>query len=123
MGVVLWLSNRPKVAGYTSYCVGALITIYVLLFAPVSGFRINPARSTGSAVFAHLWSSMWIYFVAPILGMLIAAEIYIRSQVAMGSTAPSSIPIPTTPVLFCAITQDTMTLNHLQLALRTSAEM
>jgi hypothetical protein len=80
MGVVLWLSNRPKVAGYTSYCVGALITIYVLLFAPVSGFSINPARSIGSAVFAHLWSSMWIYFVAPILGMLLAAEIYIRFQ-------------------------------------------
>ena len=41
MGVVLSLSNRPKIAGYTSYCVGALIAVYILLFAPVSGFSIT----------------------------------------------------------------------------------
>ncbi len=79
MGAVLWLSNRPRIAGYTSYCVGALITVYVLLFAPVSGFSINPARTTGSAVFAHVWTSVWIYFVAPVIGMLLAAEVYLRS--------------------------------------------
>jgi aquaporin Z len=80
MGVVLWTSNRPSLASYTSYLVGILITFYVLLFAPVSGFSINPARTTASAVFARVWTAIWLYFTAPVLGMLFSAEVYLRSQ-------------------------------------------
>ena len=78
MGVVLWMTNRRRLAGYTGYVVGVLITGYVFFFAPVSGFSINPARTVGSAVFAGVWTAVWIYFVAPLLGMLLAAEIYVR---------------------------------------------
>ena len=78
MGMVLWLSNQPRWAAWTSYCVGVLITFYILLFAPISGFSINPARTTGSAIFAHLWTAGWIYFTAPVLGMLVSAEVYLR---------------------------------------------
>ncbi len=80
MGVVLWTSNRPSLASRTSYFVGILITFYVLLFAPVSGFSINPARTTASAVFADVWTAIWVYFSAPMLGMLFSAEVYVRSQ-------------------------------------------
>lgn len=79
MLVVLWFSNRPPIAQYTSYLVGILITFYVFVFAPVSGFSINPARTTGSAVFAHVWTAAWLYFVAPLLGMMTSAEIYSRA--------------------------------------------
>jgi aquaporin Z len=79
MGVVLFTSNRPRLATYTSYCVGVLIAFYILLFAPVSGFSINPARTTGSAVFAHLWTACWVYFTAPLIGMMGVAEAYLRS--------------------------------------------
>ncbi len=79
MGVVLWTSNRPAIARYTSYLVGILIAFYIVLFAPVSGFSINPARTTGSAVFADLWTAWWVYFTAPLLGMIGAAEAYLRS--------------------------------------------
>lgn len=78
MLVVLWFSNRPPLAQYTSYLVGLLITFYVFVFAPVSGFSINPARTTGSAVFANVWTALWLYFVAPLLGMMTSAEIYVR---------------------------------------------
>jgi aquaporin Z len=78
MGVVLWSTNRPSMARYTSYCVGSLIALYILLFAPVSGFSINPARTTGSAVFAHVWTAVWLYFTAPVIGMMYSAELYIR---------------------------------------------
>jgi aquaporin Z len=78
MGVVLWFSNRPSIASYTGYLVGILISLYVLIFAPVSGFSINPARTTGSAVFADVWTAGWLYFTAPLLGMMGAAEVYIR---------------------------------------------
>lgn len=80
MGVVLWTSNRPALASWTGYVVGLLITFYVLLFAPVSGFSINPARTTASAVFADVWTAIWLYFSAPLLGMLVSAEVYVRSQ-------------------------------------------
>lgn len=79
MGIVLWASNRPALANYTSYSVGVLIALYVLIFAPVSGFSINPARTTGSAVFAEVWTAWWVYFTAPPIGMLAAAEVYLRA--------------------------------------------
>jgi aquaporin Z len=78
MAVVLWFSNRPRFAACTSYLVGVLIMFYVLVFVPVSGFSINPARTTGSAIFAHIWTEIWLYFVAPTAGMMIAAEIHVR---------------------------------------------
>lgn len=78
MAAVLWMSNRPALAKHTSSIVGGLIALYVLFFAPVSGFSINPARTVGSAVFAHVWTSEWLYFVAPLGGMLGVAEIYSR---------------------------------------------
>ena len=80
MGVVLWSSNIPAIAGATSYLVGALIAIYIVVFAPVSGFSINPARTTGSAVFAWVWTAVWVYFSAPLMGMLAAAEIFLRAK-------------------------------------------
>jgi aquaporin Z len=78
MSVVLYTSNRPRLAPFTPYCVGVLIANYILFLAPVSGFSINPARTLGSAVFAHVWTATWLYFVAPLAGMLGAAELYAR---------------------------------------------
>jgi aquaporin Z len=79
MTAVLVTSNRPRLAPYTPYFVGLLIANYILFFAPISGFSINPARTVGSAVFAHVWTGVWLYFVAPLLGMLGAAEGYVRA--------------------------------------------
>jgi aquaporin Z len=76
MGVVLWTSNRSRWEHWTSYLVGLLIANYIFFFAPVSGFSINPARTVGSAVFAGVWTAWWVYFVAPMAGMLGAAEVY-----------------------------------------------
>jgi len=78
-GSVLWTTNRKRWAAYTSYMVGVLIMFYILLFAPVSGFSINPARTVGSAVFARVWTSVWLYFAAPLAGMFAAAEVYVRA--------------------------------------------
>jgi aquaporin Z len=79
MGVVLWTSNRPALAKSTGYLVGVLITFYVPIFGPVSGFSINPARTVASAVFAHIWTGWWIYFTAPLLGMFAAAAVYVSA--------------------------------------------
>ncbi len=100
MGVVLWISNRPSIAPYTSLLVGLLIALYILFFAPISGFSINPARTTGSAVFAHVWTAAWLYFVAPLLGMLSAAELYLRVYGAAGVLCAKLHPDPRYPCPF-----------------------
>jgi aquaporin Z len=64
------------VARYTPLFAGALVATYITLEAPLSGMSMNPARTFGSALAAQLWTSLWIYFTAPPLGMLAAAEAY-----------------------------------------------
>ena len=41
-----------------------------------SGMSLNPARSFASAMLAQLWTGFWIYLTAPLLGMLLAAEVH-----------------------------------------------
>jgi len=78
IAVVLWMTNHRRLAAYTGYAVGVLITGYVFFLAPVSGFSINPARTVGSAVWANVWTAEWVYFVAPLVGMFSAAAIYVN---------------------------------------------
>jgi aquaporin Z len=51
---------------------------YISIEAPLSGMSMNPARTFGSALSANTWTALWIYFTAPPLGMLLAAETYLR---------------------------------------------
>lgn len=78
MAVILVLSNSMRTAPFTGAVASVLITIYVIIEAPLSGMSMNPARSLAPAVAAGTLDSMWIYFVAPTLGMFIAAELYVR---------------------------------------------
>src|SRR5262249_35104200 len=78
MMAVLVASNRPAVARFTGLFAGLLVCMYIFFEAPVSGMSINPARSFGSAVFARDYVGLWIYFIAPPLGMLLAADVYVR---------------------------------------------
>ena len=78
MSVVLTASNSPRLARHTALLCGALVAAYIVLEAPLSGMSMNPARSFASALFAWRWAALWIYFTAPPLGMLVAAETYVR---------------------------------------------
>lgn len=78
MTMVLIVSNHARLSRFTPYFAGFLVALYISLEAPVSGMSMNPARSFGSAVVANVWASWWIYFVAPPLAMLSAAEVYVR---------------------------------------------
>ncbi len=80
MSVVLRVSNTSYLARYTPLFAGMLVATYITLEAPISGMSMNPARSFGSALVARLWTSLWIYFTAPPLGMLVAAEVYRRQR-------------------------------------------
>jgi len=78
MLTVLTVSNAPRCARLTGVCAGALVAIYITLEAPLSGMSMNPARTLGPALFAHTGRSLWLYFTAPLLGMLAAAEVFVR---------------------------------------------
>jgi aquaporin Z len=79
MFVVLLTTNTEPLARYTGLFAGVLVATYITLVAPLSGMSMNPARTFGSALPAQLWESLWIYFTAPPIGMLLAAETYLRS--------------------------------------------
>jgi aquaporin Z len=80
MTVVLTMSNRPGLNRFTGLCAGALVATYIVLEAPLSGMSLNPARTVGSAVHAHVWTALWVYVAAPLLGMLAAARLYVATQ-------------------------------------------
>lgn len=77
MWVILAVSNHPRWARLTGLCAGLLLAVYITVEAPLSGMSLNPARTLGSAVFARDWTALWVYFTAPPLGMLAAAELYL----------------------------------------------
>jgi aquaporin Z len=78
MMMVLVSSNTARTARLTPFFAGILVALYISLEAPFSGMSMNPARSFGSALVANHWNSIWIYFAAPPLAMLTAAEVYVR---------------------------------------------
>ena len=78
MSVVLNVSNTKRLARWTGMFAGALVATYITIESPISGMSMNPARTLSSAVGAEVWMSLWIYFVAPPVGMLLAAEVYQR---------------------------------------------
>jgi aquaporin Z len=78
MSVVLLATNSKTFAPYTGLLAGTLVAVYIILEAPISGMSMNPARTFGSAFAAHVWTGWWLYFTAPPLGMILAAEAYVH---------------------------------------------
>jgi aquaporin Z len=77
MSTVLVFISRERLARATGIAAGILVAAYIALEAPYSGMSMNPARTLASAVPAQLWESVWIYFTAPPLGMLAAAQFHL----------------------------------------------
>ena len=74
VATVLVVNRFPALVTRTGLFCGALITLFVIFEAPLSGFSMNPARTFGSAVVGNIWTAWWIYFTAPVMGMLAAVE-------------------------------------------------
>jgi aquaporin Z len=80
MTVVLIATNSRRLAPYTGLLAGLLVATFITVEAPLSGMSMNPARTVGSAFWAGDWTSLWIYFTAPPLGMLLAAELFLQRR-------------------------------------------
>jgi len=79
MAVIL-LVSASGLARFTGLCAGVLVAAYITLEAPLSGMSMNPARTLASALPGMTWTDLWIYFIAPPLGMLAAAQAYLTAR-------------------------------------------
>ena len=102
MSVVLVVSNTPHLARFTGVFAGALVAIYITVEAPLSGMSMNPARTFGSALPAQDWTAIWIYFTAPPLGMLAAAQAYLWRKGPRGVSCAKLHHQHTKRCIFCA---------------------
>jgi aquaporin Z len=76
MTVVMAVNKVPRLAPYTGFFAAGLVLTYITFEAPISGMSMNPARTFSSAVNAGQFMGLWIYFTAPLAGMLTGIELH-----------------------------------------------
>ncbi len=93
--VILGATDARAPQGFAPIAIGLCLTLIHLISIPVTNTSVNPARSTGVAVFAGGWAmaQLWLFWVAPIIGGVIGAAIYRfigsdKSYPAQGLTTP-----------------------------------
>ncbi len=76
--VILGATAKRAPAGFGGIAIGLALTLIHLISIPVTATSVNPARSTGPALFVGGWaiSQLWLFWVAPIVGAAIAGALY-----------------------------------------------
>jgi aquaporin Z len=87
--VILGATDKRAPSGLAPLAIGFCLTLIHLISIPVTNTSVNPARSTGPAIFVGGWaiSQLWLFWVAPIVGAAVAGFVY--SWLATGE--PESI--------------------------------
>ena len=76
--IILGSTDRRAPAGFAPIAIGLGLTLIHLISIPVTNTSVNPARSTGPALMVGDWAigQLWLFWVAPIAGALIAGFVY-----------------------------------------------
>ena len=76
--VILGATDKRAAGGFGGLTIGLCLTLIHLVSIPVSNTSVNPARSTGPALFAQTGAmgDLWLFWVAPIVGAILGAVIY-----------------------------------------------
>jgi aquaporin Z len=76
--IILGSTDRRAPAGFAPIPIGLALTLIHLIGIPVTNLSVNPARSTGPALFVGGWAvqQLWLFWVAPIVGAAIAGVVY-----------------------------------------------
>ena len=76
--VILGVTDSRAPSGFAPIAIGLALTLIHLISIPVTNTSVNPARSTGVALFAGSGaiSQLWLFWLAPILGGLLGGVIY-----------------------------------------------
>lgn len=80
MSAILFMSNQTALMPYTHHLAAMLIGVFIAFESPLSGMSTNPARTFGPALYGGYWHALWIYFLAPPLGMLSAAQMFLLTH-------------------------------------------
>ncbi len=76
--IILGATDRRAPVGFAPIAIGLGLTLILLIGIPVTNLSVNPARSTGPAMFVQGWAleQLWLFWVAPIIGAVIAGVTY-----------------------------------------------
>lgn len=76
--VVLGVTGRGAPAGFAPLTIGLALTLIHLISIPVTNTSVNPARSTGPAVFVGGWAveQLWLFWLAPLVGAVLAGLVH-----------------------------------------------
>jgi aquaporin Z len=76
--VILGATDKRAPAGFAPLAIGFCLTLIHLISIPVTNTSVNPARSTGVAVYVGGWAvaQLWLFWVAPIVGAVLGAIVY-----------------------------------------------
>ena len=95
--IILGATDERAPSGFAPIAIGLALTLIHLISIPVTNTSVNPARSTGPAIFVGGWalSQLWLFWIAPLLGAAVAGLVYRivsgeRSQAA-GIEGPADI--------------------------------
>ena len=89
--IILGSTDKRAPAGFAPIAIGLGLTLIHLIGIPVTNLSVNPARSTGPAVFVGGWAleQLWLFWLAPIIGAAIAGVVY--PAIAGESEAPKQM--------------------------------
>jgi aquaporin Z len=76
--IIMGATDRRAPAGFAPIAIGLGLTLIHLVGIPVTNLSVNPARSTGPAIFVGGWavSQLWLFWVAPIMGGAVGGALY-----------------------------------------------
>jgi len=96
MLVIMAVATDDRAEGRAAaLAIGATVALEALFAGPVSGASMNPARSLGPALVAGVWTSQWVYLIAPAVGATAAALLYEWLRAASrldGADTPATNP-------------------------------
>jgi aquaporin Z len=76
--IILGATDKRAPAGFAPLAIGLALTLIHLISIPVTNTSVNPARSTGQALFVGDWAlaQLWLFWVAPLIGGVIGGVVY-----------------------------------------------
>jgi len=97
--VILGSTDQRAAKGFAPLAIGLCLTLIHLIGIPITNLSVNPARSTGPAIFVGGWAvqQLWLFWLAPLVGAVIAGVFY--SAVLAEHEPP---PVEEVPVTFAA---------------------
>lgn len=94
--IILGATSNRVPAGFAPIAIGLALTLIHLISIPVTNTSVNPARSTGQALFVGGWAvqQLWLFWIAPVLGAAAAGVVW----KVVGEEDASSLSTPQAPI-------------------------